>query len=110
MGDNEDRETKQQTTFSMLGFRRCHAKVDATARVLPFANAPDLDGVAKPASGANAEVGKNRMLRIEIADSDMLGSGAQPAALDFVFVGCAPVVDRRNLGGRSFAFDRRHAD
>ncbi|MFH0340787.1 MAG: hypothetical protein ACHBNF_01390 [Chromatiales bacterium] len=100
----------QQHRFRMLaGAQAVDAKVDTTARELPFANAPDLDAVGKPASGADVEVGKNRMLRIEIADSEMLGSGAQPTALDFIFVGCAPVVDGRDLGGRRFAFDRCHA-
>src|SRR6266571_5318760 len=80
------------------------AKVHTVAGELALAQVADLHRVRHPAGRLHAEVREDGMGQVGVGDAERLFPRPQPAPVDFIGVGRAPVVRRGNLDfGTQFA-------
>ena len=76
----------------LAGVEAVDAEVHAGAGELTPGDVVDLNGVGLPAHRGDAEVGEDGELWCEVGDLHGFLAGAEATAIDFVFVGGAPVA------------------
>ena len=88
----------QQNRFDVLARAQAvDAKIHAVTGKLTPAHIADFDRVNQPAARGDAEVREDRVARVKVGDGEGLVAGALAAPVDFLGVGRAPVVWRREL-------------
>ncbi len=84
------------------------AEIDAVARELALPQVANLHGVSQATAGRDAEVGEDRMLRVNVGNGEGFFAGTEAALVDFIGVRGAPVVRRWNIDVIGFFRSRCH--
>jgi hypothetical protein len=66
-----------------------------------------LDRVSQSAAGFDGEIGIDRVGRVAIENLKGLRARPEPAAVDFIFIGRPPIMERRRLNGLSILLHRQ---
>ena len=82
------------------------AKVRAFTRKLAVGDIADLYCVGHATVGLDAKIGKDRMCGVGIGDVQRLGARPQPAFVDFVLIGRAPIMGWRHLNVMGLSFHK----
>ena len=83
----------QQDSFDVLARSQAiDPKINALTGELPLAGMAHFDGVIQPAARLDAKIGEDWMTCIDIRNTKLLRPGAQPPAVDFIFIGGTPIV------------------
>lgn len=86
------------------------AEIHAITSRLVRVQIPNLDRIGQAAGGFDAEVGKDGMRGRQVGDDERFLAGALAALVDFVRVGGAPVVRRRQFDLQIRFGSRCHED
>jgi len=86
----------EQYGFNVFaGSQAVDAKIHAVTGEMPSAHITDLDCISQTAGGLDPEVGEDGMRGCGIRDAKRFLEGALAALIDFIGIGCAPVVSWR---------------
>jgi hypothetical protein len=75
-------------------------KINAVARELPLPQVADFDRICQTAAGLNTKVGEDRMSRVGVRYAKILCLRPRAAAIDFILIGCPPIMWRRHFNAR----------